>query len=285
MKTFLDCIPCFVSQALRAGRMATDDQVVLKKLLDSVCCLVKDIPLECTPPEMALTVYEQIRSITGVDDPFREVKELHIEQALGLYPELKEKVKHSSDPLMTAVRIAIAGNVIDLGVGRAFDIKKDIDVILQQKFAVNHIEEFRHALKTSKEILYLGDNAGESVFDRLLIEGLKKHVTYAVRGRAVINDVTMDDALASGLGGIAAVVSSGSSAPGAVLHLCSSEFVELFNRADMVISKGQGNYEALSDPPRPVFFLLKAKCPVIARDLGVDENDIVLKYSAERDER
>jgi uncharacterized protein with ATP-grasp and redox domains len=112
-----------------------------------------------------------------------------------------------------------------------------------------------------------------------------KPVTYAVRGRAVINDVTMEDALDSGLDEAASLVSSGSPAPAAVLRLCNTGFLELFNRADMIISKGQGNYEALSVTRRPVFFLLKAKCPVIARDLGVDENDIVLKYSVERDEK
>lgn len=279
VRTFLDCIPCFLNQALRAGRMATDDETVLKELLDRAGCRIKEMRLDQTPPEMALSVYEDIRTVTGIDDPFRKAKEEHIAEALSLYPALERRVRVSSDPLLTAVRIAIAGNVIDLGACRKFDLEKDVDAVLEKKFAIFHMEEFREALNSAENILYLGDNAGESVFDKLLIETMGKPVTYAVRHRAVINDVTMRDALASGLGDSATLVSSGSPAPATVLHLCSRDFLDVFDGADMIISKGQGNYEALSETERPLFFLLMAKCPVIAGDIGVEVDDIILKYA------
>lgn len=279
MKTFLDCIPCFLNQALRAGRAVTEDPEILKAILDRAASRIKDMRLDQTPPEMALAVYSDVREVTGTEDPFSQLKTEHITEALSLYPGLRQKVHGSDDPLLTAVRAAIAGNVIDLGASREFRIKEDIDTVLGQEFAVFHMAAFRRAVETAKKILYLGDNAGESVFDRLLIETMGKPVTYAVRGRPVINDVTLDDAMASGLCEAAEVVSSGSPAPGIIPDLCSPEFLRLFHEADMIVSKGQGNYEGLSGTARPVFFLLMAKCPVIAEDIGVEVNDIVLKYS------
>ncbi len=282
MKTFLDCIPCFVKQALRAGRMATDDEEEIKALLDRIGCRIKDIPMDHTPPEMGLIIYDEIRRITGIKDPYKEAKKAHIKEAKRLYPELKRRLKDAEDPLLTAVRIAIAGNVIDLGMEKDFHIEKDLQEILLKKFAICDIEDFREKLSHSEYVLYLGDNAGESVFDRLLIETLDKPVIYAVRDRAIINDVTREDACDSGLHEVADIISSGSPAPATILKLCSREFLQLFEKAGMIISKGQGNYEGLSATRRPVFFLLKAKCPVIARDIGVDEDDIILKYAGKK---
>jgi damage-control phosphatase, subfamily I len=285
VKTFLDCIPCFMNQALRAGRIATDDESVHKEILNRVGSGIRDLDMALTPPEIALTVYREIREVTGVEDPFRDVKREHIREANRLYPKLERMVAESSDPLLTAVRIAIAGNVIDLGTGRDFHIERDIGETLKQEFAICHMEDFRSRLRSSESILYLGDNAGESVFDRLLLKVMEKPAVYAVRDRAVINDVTMEDALISGLSDVATVISSGSPAPATILDLCNEEFLRIFSNADMIISKGQGNYEGLSDERGPIFFMLKAKCPVIARDLAVRENSIVLKLAGHGDSR
>jgi damage-control phosphatase, subfamily I len=279
MKTYLECIPCFVNQALRAGRMVSNNESEIKALLDRIGCRIKDIPLEHTPPEMGLIIYEEIEKITGISDPYKKQKQIHIAEALRLYPGLKSLLAESADPLLTAVRIAIAGNVIDLGMDKDFHIERDLNDILKQAFAVCDITEFRATLEKAGHILYLGDNAGESVFDRLLIETIQKPVSYVVRGRPIINDVTEQDAIDSGLDKVADIISSGSPAPATILHLCTEDFVRRFETADVIISKGQGNYEGLSETQRPVFFLLKAKCPVIAKDIGVEENDIVLKYA------
>jgi len=277
MKTYLDCLPCFMSQALRAGRMATKDEKKIKELLDSVGCMIKDIPMENTPPETGDLIYQKVREITGVKDPYKRIKDANIYEALALYPKLKQLINNSPNKLLTAIRIAIAGNVIDLGVGKEFNILEDVDKILVQEFAIFDFEQFKYQLNKAKSILYLGDNAGESVFDKILIEEMGKPVTYVVRDVPVINDVTFEDAISSGLDDVAKIISSGSSAPGTILNLCNDAFLERFNSADMIISKGQGNYEGLSNVDRSVCFLLKAKCQVIANNLQVKENDIVLK--------
>ena len=277
MNTYLDCLPCFMNQALRAGRMATNDERKIKVLLDEVGCMIRDIPMENTPPETGDLIYQKVREITGVEDPYKKIKESNIIEALALYPKLKQVVNNSKNRLLTAIRIAIAGNVIDFGVGKEFNILEDVEKILDQEFAIFDFEEFKYQLKNATSILYLGDNAGESVFDKILIEELNKPVTYVVRDLPVINDVTIEDAFSSGLDEVAEIITSGSSAPGTILNLCNDVFLERFNNADMVISKGQGNYEGLSNVDRSVFFLLKVKCHVIANNLMVKENDIVLK--------
>ena len=277
MRTYLDCIPCFFKQALSAARLSTDDERVIRGLLDDIGRTLEDIPLESTPPQTGMLIYGKVREHTGTADPFEQIKRESTEKALSLYPGLREKVAASSDPLLTAVRLAIAGNVIDLGVQKPFDIEREVEAVLEKEFAIFDYDEFRAALEGAPEVLYLGDNAGESVFDRILIEELGRPVTFVVRGGPVINDVTHEDALHAGLDKGASIVSSGTSAPGTVLDTCTPEFLELFDAADMIISKGQGNYEALSESDRPIFFLLKAKCAVIADDIGVLEDDIVLK--------
>ncbi len=282
MKTFLDCIPCFVKQALRAGRTASRNEAEIKALLDRIGRRIESISLEHSPPEMGLIIYDEIRKITGVEDLYEKEKKEHIAEALRLYPKMVRARDSSADPLLTAIRMAIAGNVIDLGMEKNFHIEDDLQSVLEQEFALCDIADFKRVLAAAEHILYLGDNAGESVFDRILIEVLGKPVVYAVRGRAIINDVTREDALASGLGGVAEIISSGSPAPATILKYCNEDFLERFNKADMIISKGQGNYEGLSETDRPVFFLLKAKCPVIARDIGVEEDDIVLKYALKK---
>ena len=151
--------------------------------------------------------------------------------------------------------------------------------ILKQDFAILDFDVFERQISKAKNILYIGDNAGESVFDKILIEEINKPVIYAVREEPVINDAIYEDAIESGLDEVAQIISSGSKAPGTILELCNNNFIEKFNNADVIISKGQGNYEGLSDVKRSVFFLLKAKCHVIARDLNVNEDDIILKFN------
>ena len=195
MKTYLDCIPCFLNQALRAGRMATRDEIKLKVLLDEVGTVLREIPLKNTPPETGMLIYEKVRLITGELDPYKEVKEKNISHALGLYSYLKNEINNSDDRLLTAIRFAIAGNVIDFGVNKKFDIEDEINIVLKKNFAVLDYDKFKLYLDKCDEVLYIGDNAGESVFDRILIEEIKKTVTYVVREIPVINDVTREDAL------------------------------------------------------------------------------------------
>ena len=277
MITYLDCLPCFLSQALRAARIATDDDKKIKKVLDEVGMMLRNIPLESTPPESGRLIYHKVSEITGNFDPYREIKNESTKKALSLYPSLKSQVEKSNDRLLTAIRIAIAGNVIDFGANWDFDLEDEIEEVLDKDFAIYDFGAFKDCLAEAREILYVGDNAGECVFDRILIEEMKKPVMYAVRDVPIINDATYEDAVQAGIDKVGTIFSSGTDAPGAILKTCSAEFKEVFNNSKFIISKGQGNYEGLSNEKRPIFFLLKAKCHVIANDIGVDEGDIVLK--------
>ncbi len=277
MKTYLDCIPCFFDQALRAGRIATDDERTIKCLLDEVGLMLKDISLESTPPETGKLIYDKVSEITGNADPYCEIKRKDTRNALALYPSLKRTIEESHDQLLTAIRIAIAGNVIDFGANPSFDIEREIEEVLQKDFAIFDYDQFKTHLQQSESVLFIGDNAGETVFDRLLIEQIGKPVVYVVREQPIINDATREDAIQAGLDQVATIISSGTTAPGTILNTCSSEFIELLNKAELILAKGQGNYEGLSNEHLSIFFLLKAKCAIIADDIGVRKGDIVLK--------
>ncbi len=277
MKAELECIPCFLKQALEAARMATDDGVRQREVLDEVAKVVDQLPLDKSPSEASRIVHRRVREVTGLNDPYKGVKEKYNKIALSLYPELKEKVKASADPLLCAIKVAIAGNIIDFGIGLDFDIDRDLDRVLSAEFAIFDYEEFKETLARAKKVLYLADNAGEVAFDRVLVERLDKDVIYAVKGSPIINDALMDDAKFCGIDKVAQIISSGSDAPGTVLGLCSQEFLNYYNTADLIISKGQGNFEVLSDEPKPIFFLSIVKCSVVAQHLGVKVGDIILK--------
>ena len=279
MRTYLDCIPCLMNQALRAARLATDNEKIIKTVMDEVGLMIKDIPMENPPPKTAQRVYRLVGEITGNSDPCRNLKNHHTRKALELYPTLKEKISRSTDRLHAAIRLAIAGNVIDFGIKYSLDIEADINQILKQDLAVSDYEPFREYLALADEILYIGDNAGESVFDRILIEELNKPVSYIVRSAPIINDVTYTDAVLAGLNKVSTLMACGTDAPGTVMEICSPAFREKFYRSKLVISKGQGNFEALSETSAPVFFLLIAKCPVVARDTGVNVGDMIFKAS------
>ena len=277
MKTYLDCFPCFLNQALRAARIATDDEKKVKEVLDEVGMMLKNIPLESSPPETGRLIYRKVSEITGNWDPYREIKDKSTKKALSLYPSLKSHVEKSNDSLLAAIRIAIAGNVIDFGAGRAFDIEKDTAETLKKDFVICDYGRFKDCLDKADEILYIGDNAGECVFDKVLIEEMKKPTIYVVRNTPVINDATYEDAVKAGIDKVATILSSGTDAPGTILKTCSLKFKNVYKSSKFIISKGQGNYEALSNEKHTIFFLLKVKCQVIANDIGAGEGDIILK--------
>ena len=277
MKTYLDCFPCFVEQAIRAARLLTDDEKIIKQILDEVGAYFSKIPLTSTPPETGDFIYRRIREITGVNDPYKAAKKASIEEVLSIYPHLQEMIRESDDPLLTAIKLATIGNVLDFGISRTYKLMEEIAKISEMKYGIFHYNEFREQLNRASSVLFIGDNAGETVFDRLLIENLGKDVTYVVRETPVINDAIEEDAIDSGLHEVAEIISSGSTAPGTILRLCNEDFLERFEKAELVISKGQGNYEGLSGVDRKVFFLLRVKCPVIAGDVGVELNDFILE--------
>jgi len=282
MKTYLDCIPCFFRSGLEAARMATGDEKKQREVLDEIAKELPRIPLDSTPPEMGRRIHKIIRRVTGLSDPYKKIKDKYNKISLELYPKLKEKVKEAKDPLFMGIKTAIAGNIIDFGVSNShINVEPEVEKILRKEFAVFHYVQFKEILDSAEELLYIADNCGEVVFDRILIELLieefNKRVIYAVREKPIINDATREDALFCGMDKVATIISSGSDGPGTFLSSARQEFLTHFHRTKLIISKGQGNYETLSQENKPIFFLLKAKCPVIARDLGCKAGDIVLK--------
>ncbi len=271
-----------MEQALKTARLATQDEAKIKEILDRTGEMFRNMSMLLPPPQLSVKMYQTVSEITGNIDPYKSLKLAHIEEANKLFESLKILIQDSKEPLLTAIRLSIAGNVIDLGVKTDFSLEEDIQKILKQDFAIFDYEDFKNDILKARRILYLGDNSGETVFDKLLIETIDKPITYAVRETPIINDATLKEARLSGLHEVANLISSGCPAPGTILDLCNEEFLDLYNDADLIISKGQGNFEGLSDENRNIYFLLKAKCKVIASHLNVSLGDIVLKSNKKR---
>lgn len=280
MRTYLDCYPCFVRQSLSAARMAGADDDARRDVVRATLALLQDLPEEASPPRIAHAVHTLVRERVGHADPYRAIKDAGTQAALAVLPELQHRVASSPDPFDAAVRLAIAGNIIDAGVSDDVpDLLATVDRVLGTPLAVDHTGALRAALADADHVLYLADNAGETVFDVVLLERLDVPVTYVVKGGPVLNDATVEDAVAAGLGRLATIVDTGSNAPGAVLELCSPQFRELFEAAPVVVAKGQANYETLSDAGERVFCLLQVKCPVIAADAGVPVGSALVRRS------
>jgi len=280
MKTYLDCIPCFVRQALDSVKMTTEDVEIHEKVLREVLRLGSEIDMGQCPPTMAQKIHRFIREMTGVEDPYLEVKNRFNKLALQMYPELKQLIETSADPLETAVRLAIAGNIIDFGVNSTVDqaeVERTISHSLKATLDMKALEQFKEAVSNAKDILYLGDNAGEVVFDRLLIEQLPwEKITFVVKGGPILNDATIEDAEIIGLTDFINVIDNGSDAPGTILENCSEMFRRRFDESDFIIAKGQGNCESLSGVDKKIFFMVRPKCKVLARHLDCEIGSLVL---------
>lgn len=288
MKTYLECIPCFLNQAVYMAQTGTADESLQKEIVGDVVRAIPEFGFDDSPPAMARRIHQIMERRLGPQDFYKEIKYQSNVKALEIYPYLKAMVERASDRMLKAAEVAIVGNVIDYGAKNTLDIEKDVDRFLESDDlhagkTVFDYDAFQEDIAQAKTILYLGDNAGETVFDRVLIEEIpaEKKVIFAVREKPVINDALMEDAVMCGIGQTAEIMSSGVDAPGTILELCSERFLDVFASADMVISKGQGNYETLTDASRRIYFLFRAKCPVIARHAKVPVGDIVLMKGRE----
>ena len=280
MKLHLDCIPCLVRQTLDAAKGLELEDATARTLLLRTLGLLPQLDWGLPPPVIAREIHRAIRELTGDPDPYLYRKITDTRTALELLPEIEEMVAASKYPFRTAVLFSIAGNAIDLGAKTAVDanVKAAFHSALTKpvdKVAVGRLER---AVRKARNALFLADNAGEIVFDRPLLDEIgKEKVTVAVRGAPVINDATLDDAARSGITECFRVISNGSDTPGTWLSDCSRAFVRQFEQADLVIAKGQGNYESLSDHPRTVFFLFLTKCPAVSEKLGFPTGTYVIQ--------
>ncbi len=190
MRTYLDCYPCFLRQALSAARRAGADEIQQREILQHTCAELQTLPPDATPPQMAERIHRLVRAEVHNPDPYLAAKQEATQAALERYPTLSERVRGAADPLDAAIRISIAGNIIDFGIFETYDLDATVERVLEQSFAIDHRPELRAALGNAREVLFLADNAGETVFDRALIEILDLPVTYAVKVSSVLNDAT-----------------------------------------------------------------------------------------------
>ncbi len=278
MKMGLPCLPCSLRQALEAAQNATDDKNIQAAIVEDCLKLIANYKAYASSPELARDMHKVVYEYTGISDPYAEAKLSAINDAERELATVKGFIERKGD-LYSALKAAVTGNNIDLSAYSAVDVAKVIENELEIPFAVCDLEIFAEKLKHAKTLLIIGDNAGESVFDRVFIEALPPlDVTYAVKSAPIVNDVTELDAINSGLHNVAKIITTGSNVPGVLLSEASPEFADAFRTADIVISKGQGNFETLDACGRDIFFLLKAKCPMNAEAFGVPLGSYIFKY-------
>ncbi|HBV97121.1 MAG: hypothetical protein JL50_21365 [Peptococcaceae bacterium BICA1-7] len=281
MQTFVDCVYCYLKQAATCMSIAgvdTDRQhQILFELMDDI----KAMDRKKTPAENSTEMLVKLYKLIGSDDPYREAKASSNHQALKLYPGLKKYLAGSGDKLHEALKISVAGNVIDLGINKSFDIDASLKQCLDTGFSRDHYTSFREKLNHVNEVLIVGDNAGEIVFDRILAEELSamgKKVIYMVKGGNILNDATLEDAVLTGMDRVAQIKTTGSNYLGALLHRVSAEARGLLENSALVISKGQANFETLEHQEIArgrIFFLLKIKCDSVGTVAGSKLGDIV----------
>jgi hypothetical protein len=279
MKSALDCIPCFVAQALNVARLTTDDAQVHERILREALRRASEADLAQSPALFGRGIHRLVRELTGQEDPYLAIKQESNRLALALLPAWRERLRTAENPRQAAVKLAIAANVIDFGIKGDLTAEQIPDA-LESSFAaplMGDVDGLFAAAERTTDILFLADNAGELVFDRLLLELLpRQKITVAVKGGPAINDALRADATAAGLDGLVAVMDTGTDGAGIVLETCSPEFQRRFAHADLIIAKGQANFESLDGCGQNIFFLFKVKCPVVARHIGQAVGSLVL---------
>lgn len=283
MKTSLACVPCILNQCITTLNLAGSKEETKRSAIKSLLDRLKEIDYDLPPSYNSDIAYEVAFSFTGIKDPYYKLKRECNKLAIEIYPKLKEMVEHSKDRIYTAIKVAVEGNIIDFGIninkGKPLDFQKILRDIKEMPFAIDDYKEFEKSLDSSTNIFYISDNAGEIVFDKVLIEELircGKNVVLSVKSGPVINDATLEDVKEAGLTDIVKVVETGNSSIGVNFRSISQKFVDEFKKADLIIAKGQGNFETLDNIEANTFFMLKAKCETIASKLGVEYLDVVL---------
>ncbi len=270
MKITFDCVPCIISHIVHMAKMITDNDEQRLKIVKQSLAKVVEADFSVSPPEQTRLFHRVIKEISGVDDPYREIKDQSTECALNLLPLLREELKQRGNQFDAIVRVVIGGNIIDYGANRNYDLN-DVWGQMQEVFDLSldsdAVKRLKAAMDAAEKIFYVADNCGEAVFDRLLIEPYRHKITLGVRGEPVLNDITPREIASSGLD-IVPYLHTGDMTPGVSMQHSSKEFIDGMREADLVIAKGQGNFESLHEYDRPIFFLLRVKCQVIAELIG-----------------
>jgi hypothetical protein len=272
-----DCIPCAIGSLVTLFHKGLVPEEKQETAMRALLAYLSRLDFKQSPPQMGKEMHRLIRRILKNPDPYIEIKQTFNHLVLEYYPGLKKLVDEAADPFSMALRLAIAGNVIDFGPNQPFDFKATLERARSMVLAIDDSASLKEAIPRSELLLYLGDNAGEIVMDRILLETVRHpNVYFGVRGAPVLNDATASDAKLAGIDRIARVISNGDDTPGTILETTSPEFRDIFDRADLVIAKGQGNYEGLCGINKSVYFILMAKCDHVAAHLGVRKGDFVV---------
>jgi hypothetical protein len=278
-----ECIGCITAQSKRVCEAIHADAALTERIVHYVETSLQDADFTLSPPVIAAPLYEHMAVLADTNDLYEHQKQHATQQANSYLPFLLESITKSDHPFIATLKTAVVGNVIDLAAEVSFDLHEAINSVFTTAFAHDDSSRLSDTLKHSTTVLYIGDNAGEHIFDALTIQSLQKlyptiEFTYMVRGNPIINDVTMQEALDAKIDSICALMDSGVPTPGFVYELASSEAQELFDSADLIIAKGMGNYECMTPQKRHnICFLLKVKCSVVAASLGREIGDIICK--------
>ncbi|QUH19261.1 damage-control phosphatase ARMT1 family protein [Alkaliphilus sp. B6464] len=283
MKISRECIYCLARQAVEIAEEATSNITMQEEIIKRSLKELGEMDFSETAPEIAFRMHQHAKNITGINDPYKRLKEQYNEIAKDIYERIIEEkwLYKAEDRFDMACRLAIAGNIIDFSVGLKLehsDIVKSVEDSIKHDIFGTGTTALREAVEKSNNIMYIADNSGEIIFDKFLLENLPTNkVTYVVKGGPIVNDATMQDAISTGVVDLVKVIDNGHCAQGTILKDCSSTFKSEFSKADLIISKGQANFETLSDiKDKNIFYLLRAKCSSVASAIGCKRMDYVL---------
>lgn len=278
MKAAPECIPCMLRQVLNTARRVTDDPWLHRKVLNEIMQQLVRTDFDRSPAELVSEIERIAHRPLGTTDPFAADKRAHATAARAIEARLREAIARAPDPLHAALQAAAGANILDSNIFGPVDLWAGIELGLSKGLAIDDYADFKNDLAKAKDVLFIGDSAGEVVADKLVLEQLKalgKTLTYAVRRAPILNDATREDAEAVGLEAVAPIADTGSDGMGAPLSHCSQEFRTRFDQADLILAKGAANYETLDGEPKTKYFLVWVKCPVVARHFGVAVGDAV----------
>ena len=273
---------CNLNQVYRVIRLLDMDELSARHLVSKVMAFLAEADYSKTNSEIMGETWKLITRETGQEDPYAEIKKRYNRMLLDEEEELRLSVKRSEDPLCGALRLAAAGNQIDFAGSREVRfVMEEVYHRMNRTLAVDNSGQLFEDLKDAKSVLYIGDNCGEIVLDKLFIEEIRKQypdlsVTYGVRGEPIVNDVTILDARMTGMERVAEVIENGSGALGTVLSDTFLQFRNVFEKADVIISKGQGNFESLSEcTDKNIYHLMMVKCERIAGILKAPVGELI----------
>lgn len=285
MKLSIECLPCLLNQAVRLAKAHLEIEEEQRSLVKRIMLELAASEEQASAPYMARRIQRVLKDVLQNSDPYREEKYFYNSEMLKLEGEFSELIKLASEPLETALKLAAAGNIIDFGPGHDLSREKVLKILyetLEKSFQAETFASLKSDLKTAQKILYLGDNAGEIVFDKMFIRTIKEQypyleVDFATRGEAVLNDITEEDAYFVGMDAYAQIINNGTDIPGTDFEHCSKRFQTIFNKADVIIAKGQGNFESLYGIGRDnLYYIFLCKCNLFMERCGAKQNDIML---------